>query len=395
MAGATRLVAAKDFRLRTRDRSFFVMAILAPLVLAFIFNAIFGSALQAEGFDMTFGLVDEDGSAASAGLEGLLEDLAAEEVLFLERFADGDEASAAVEGGDIQAYLLVPAGFGAAVEGTGSPTIEIVGDIDSQTATSIAAAIARQFGTGVDAARLAVVTSASILGVPPTADLVDRLETDPATAAFTSIMADVSAETRQLDGTTHLAAGMAIFFMFFTVQSGVIGLLEEQRDGTLQRLLAAPIRRAAVVGGKALLSFGLGVIALGVLVVASSLLMGAEWGHPLGVAVLTMAAVFSGVALMSVVAGVARSPEGAENMGSIIAVILGMLGGVFFPIGQGEGILSILTQATPHHWFLRGLGDLAGGAPWTAALPSAAVLVALGIVAGASGWMALNRRLER
>lgn len=394
MNWASRLIAFKDLRLRLRDRSIFIIGVIAPLALAFIFNLTFGGALQPGGVDLEFGLVDLDGSDASANLRRVLEGLVAEGVLELQHFEDGAEASAAVDEGDIQAYILIPRGFTEDLA-TGEPVLEVFGDVDAQTATSVAAAIARQFGAGLDAVRLGVFTAASLLGVPPTPDLVGELPVDPAVATAVAVMTDISAETRQLDPTTYLAAGMAIFFLFFTVQTGVIGLLEEERDGTLQRLFAAPVPRHAVVGGKGLLSLVLGIFALGVLVVATSLLMGAEWGHPIGVALLVVTAVAAAVSLMGIVAGVARSPEGAENMASIVAVILGMLGGVFFPVGRGEGLLSTITMATPHHWFMRGLGDLAGGAPWTNALPAAGVLMAIAVVLGGLGWWMLNRKFAQ
>ena len=63
---------------------------------------------------------------------------------------------------------------------------------------------------------------------------------------------------------------MAVFFLFFTVQFGVTGLLEERNDGTLARLLAAPISRAAILFGKLLTSFALGVISMTVLVAATT-----------------------------------------------------------------------------------------------------------------------------
>lgn len=394
MKGATWLIAAKDLRLRMRDRSFFIIGVVAPLALAFIFNATFGSALSSGNLDLEFGLVDRDGSEVSASLRAVLEDMEASGLIALETFPDTDAASTAVDEDVVDAYLVIPAGFGEGVQ-VGAPTLEVVGDVDSQTSTAIAAAIARQFAAGIDAARLAVVTTASILDLPPGPELLDLLEGDPGDAAFTARLDDVSAETRQLDGTTYIAAGMAVFFVFFTVQSGVIGLLEEERDGTFARLMAAPISRASVVTGKGLLSLLLGVISLSVLVTATTLLMGARWGPPLGVAVLIIATVAAGVAVMGLVAGLARTPEGAENLASIAAVVLGMLGGVFFPIGRGEGVLSSLTLATPHYWFLRGLGDLAGGAPWTAALPAAGVLAALAVALGGLAWWTLNRRLAR
>ena len=59
-------------------------------------------------------------------------------------------------------------------------------------------------------------------------------------------------EDRQLDPVSYLAAGMAVFFLFFIVQYGVTGLLEERQQGTLPRLMAAPIPVAAIHVGKAM-----------------------------------------------------------------------------------------------------------------------------------------------
>ena len=81
---------------------------------------------------------------------------------------------------------------------------------------------------------------------------MNMLEARHATKAFGSLVAvnDVSAQTKELDQKSFFAAGMAVFFLFFTVQFGVTSLLEERNDGTLARLLAAPISRASILGGK-------------------------------------------------------------------------------------------------------------------------------------------------
>jgi len=50
---------------------------------------------------------------------------------------------------------------------------------------------------------------------------------------------------------------------------------------------------------------------------------------------------------------------------AIVALLLAMLGGSFFPVAQAGGLLATLSLLTPHAWFLRGLGDLAGGADVT------------------------------
>ncbi len=271
----------------------------------------------------------------------------------------------------------------------------MVGDADAPTSTQIAGSIAGQYATGVAAAQLAVATTAVAGGEGLTPEFFASLSTDLSTAAMSFAFEDASAATRQLDATTYYAAGMGVFFLFFTVQFGVLGLLEEERDGTLPRLLAAPMGRAAVIGGKALLAFMLGLISMTVLVIATQLLMGAEWGAPLGVALLVIAGVLAAVGIMGLVASVARSAESAGNLGAVIAVILGMLGGVFFQLGTGDDLLSRLTYMTPHAWFMRGLADLADGAPWTAALPATGAILTFASVTGAIGWVLIRRRLAR
>jgi len=161
----------------------------------------------------------------------------------------------------------------------------------------------------------------------------------------------------------------------------------------MARLLAAPIRRTSVITAKALLSSWLGIISLSVLILATRFLLDAIWGPPLGVILLVLAGVLSAVAIMGLVGSVAQTAEGAGNLGAIIAVVLGMLGGTFFPIGQGDDLLSKLTYLTPHAWFMRGLADISGGAEWTEALPAVGALLVFALVLGSISWVLLRRRI--
>ncbi len=390
-------IAVKDLKLRVRDRSAFIFGIVAPLVLAFVFNLVFGSVFDATGLGLDYGMVDLDQAEISLRFGAVLEEVEADGVLTIEDYANEASAERAIGDDEIDAYYLIEDGFGEGVVTVASPTIRVVGDIDAPTSTQIAASIAQQFSIGVEATQLAITTTAIVTSSQITPQFVSSLSSDPSSAAFSYQLEDVSAATKQLDGTTYFSAAMAIFFLFFTVQFGVLGLLEEERDGTLARLKAAPIGRLSVVGGKAILAFLLGVISMTTLVVATSVpfLLNADWGAPFGVALLVVAGVLSAVGIMGLVASAAKTPEGAGNMGAIIAVVLGMLGGVFFPLGQGDDLLSKLTFLTPHAWFMRGLADLADAAPWTAALPATGALLVFAGVTGSIGLVLLRRRLER
>jgi ABC-2 type transport system permease protein len=79
------------------------------------------------------------------------------------------------------------------------------------------------------------------------------------------------------------------------------------------------------------------------------------------VLILMIAGVMSALGIMAVVAVISKTPEQAANWQSIVAVVLGLLGGTFFPLSQGPRLLSLFSKLTPHAWFLQGLGDLSAG----------------------------------
>jgi ABC-2 type transport system permease protein len=392
MGSATR-IAGKDLKLRLRDRSFFIMGIITPLALAYIFHLVFGNAFSAESLDLEVGFVDLDGSQISQSLGQVLSGMDADGVLVLSEFDDEATAETAVEDGEVGAFILLEAGLGEAATQGRPYTVHVVGDVDSPTSTQVASSIASEFGSAIERSQLSVATTVG-LGETPTPEALAAWGQEAASRPPAFTFTDMSAETRQLDANTFFAAGMAVFFLFFTVQFGVVGILEEKQQGTLSRLLAAPISRASVVAGKAMLSFALGLISMAVLIVATHYLMDARWGPPLGVAVLVVTGVLAATSIMGLIAANATSADGAANLGAIIAVILGMLGGTFFPIGQGNDFLARLSSLTPHYWFMRGLGDISGGADWTAALPAAGALLLFSLVFGTLAWFMLRRKLS-
>ena len=123
--------------------------------------------------------------------------------------------------------------------------------------------------------------------------------------------------------------------------------------------------------------------------------MGARWGDPLGVALLIVALVAAAAGVLMLVAGLARTAEAAGNLQSIIAITLGSVGGAFFRVPAQNGLLRVLQDAAPHHWFLQGMGDLAGGGGVGALGHELLALAAFALVAGGVGWLALERRLNR
>ncbi len=116
----------------------------------------------------------------------------------------------------------------------------------------------------------------------------------------------------------------------------------------------------------------------------------------MAVSVLVLAAVLSATGIVAAVAAVARTAEQANVWQSIIAIVLGMVGGSFFPIRGGPEWLADLSLISPHAWFLRGLATLSDATaglgdvwrPITAMLAFALVVGAVGMVASRRGAVA-------
>ena len=199
----------------------------------------------------------------------------------------------------------------------------------------------------------------------------------------------MSAGYRVLDGKTYLAVGMATFFLFFTVQASVMNVLEERQEGTLQRLLAAPVGRGSILLGKTLAAAVTGLAAMAVLVTASTLMLDADWGPIWGTVVLSVGGVVAAMGLGALLATVSRTAEQAGQFGGIVATVLGLLGGVFFPITNAGGWLDIVSRISPHRWLLVGFGANAGTGSVMDVLVPAFVVTAFGLVLGG---IALARR---
>lgn len=379
-------ITRKDLRLRLRDRSVIITGLLAPLVLALIFNFVFGSAFSGEAdFEPAYGVVATDDGETARILAGIADSIGAEPQMF----ASVAEAEEAVDAGDLDAVFVIPAGFDQSIQAGGGGELEVIGNVGSPTATQIAAAIASGYGLGLERVQLSIAAGVASGGDPailvPAA--VEGQNRSPVT------IGSIEAAIRQLDGTTYAIAGMAVFFLMFTAQFGFRSLLDERRDGTLARILATPTSPRSVLGAKTLVSFLLGLMSLTVLLIAGAVLMGAEWGNPLAVALLVLAAVAAAVSISAIVSGFAKTPESAENQHAVVSVVLGMLGGTFFPIGQEGGVLSTLTALTPHHWFLRGLANVAGGGGVAEALPAVGWLLLMSVVLGSVAAWVMSRQV--
>ncbi|MCC6736111.1 MAG: ABC transporter permease [Bauldia sp.] len=383
-------IARKEVAQRLRDKSFLIVGILSPLVLAFIFNLVLGDIVRPDpSLTFDFGVVDEDGAELGGAFGQMLAAAEADGLVTVTRYDTEAAATAAVDADEVAAAFILPDGLSAAVLVMNQDaTIRVVGNVDSSIGRAVAEAMAGRFAEIVRTASLSVQAALAAGAITPDqigAAVAAATAAEPVLAAAT-----VEVRSRQLASATFFVAGLGIFFIFFIVGLSVTSLLEERTHGTLARLLAAPIRPASIVAGKTLASIGLGVLAMAILAIASTILMGAEWGNPAIAALVILAAVIAAAGIMIFVGGLARTAEQAQNLQTVVGLTLAMLGGTFVPITTSEGFLASVRYVTPNAWYMRGLGDASGGA-YGGAFQAIGILLLFGIVFGGVGLLLVRR----
>lgn len=374
--GAALVVAGKDLRQRLRDRTAYIVGIVAPLVLAGLISLAFGrSGLD---FSATFAVVDEDGGQlARAFVDDMLGDPGLRQVVKVRSVASREEAVRLARRSEVAASIIVPAGYTAAATGGQPLPLEVVRSADKVIGADVAVAVAEGFTAKVSAVRLSVATGlATGAGRGP-----EELAAEAAHLESPVALAERSAERADTPAAAQYAPGMGVFFMFFVVGMGARSLVAERKAGTLSRLLAAPVRPMSLLAGKAGAALVMGVASLGAMAVASTFLLRMSWGDPLSAGLLIVSVVLAATGITALILTLARTEQQASLYMSVVTMGLALLGGNFVSLDRAPELLRRLSLVTPNGWALRAFRDLTvdhGGAG--SILPALGAICAFALV---------------
>jgi ABC-2 type transport system permease protein len=387
---AALVITGRILRQRLRDRSAIIFAVLTPFGLALAFSALIPSELSS--FHTTIAVVDEDGGPmAKILVDDVFGHLVDADVADLESMDTESAAEQEVRDGTVGAALVIPAGFSDAITEGQLTTLRVIGG-EFTVSVEVTRATAARFASDVGAVQLMVATVGA--GGEPVDAATIRLAQEAVQRASPIDVIDNSTERLQASLATFYGAAMAIMFVFFATQYGALAILGERQTGTLNRLLAAPIAAGSVLFGSALAGLVLGFVSMSVLVIATTVIVGADWGPPALVVLLISAAVIAAMGISMVVATLARTVNQAGSLNAIVALSLSAVGGVFIPLSQAPELLANISLITPHAWFLRAIDTLSGPDPTLAGiLPSLAVLFGMGVVLGGIGLIRARRTL--
>ncbi len=369
---------------------------------------------------------------AAAASTGDAAELALDELFEARVLDDVVAGRTLVEEGELAALVIVPADFSARLNPRIGPgdgplfeqapaTIEVYSDATRPLESLVARSVVQGYSERLLTGNIALGASINVLiAREPLAALrlavggQDVAISEAITCGFSDLAVGALATVRRIgagqDANTDeaddsyspatailgfIGAAQATFFALFVAQFGVVSVIEERRAGTLQRILTTPTTRGGFLGGKLL---GTWVTALAQLVLLmfalsliASLLEGRLifiWGAdpaPLLAIILPLSLAVAGLGLL-LVAFVQR-PEQVGPAGSIVNIILAMLGGAF-----GFSVPEPVAWVSPVYWATDAMGKLGYGSPDVAL--NAIALAAQALVLCGIGLWFFQRRVE-
>ncbi len=414
-------IALKDIRLVIGDRSALIVLIAAPLAITFILSAAFGgiSAGNSPVQDIPVVVVNRDAGASfgpqPVNFGQLVTDALGKvgNLVKVEVLTDEAEARNRVIEGKARTAVLIPPDFSQSLNpsnpafGDTKIKLTLFRDAGSPITADIITAVVRQMLNSFTNANIAVYaagqTSNSPLLMLQAGTIAQEVGEKTVSDAPISIQVEnvqSAAPEQTFNLLQYFGPAMAIFFLNFAMASGAISIIEEQKNGTLQRLMTSPTQRLTLLTGKLGGTYVTGLLQLSVLIVATSLaapLLGSKepaWGTNIpALVVLTLVVAAGSIGIGTVIAGAARTLQQANIYSNALLILMGVLGGTFFA-SPGGPPMGVLSQLTVNYWATNAYATLARTNDLMSVLPNIAALLTMFVVFFGIGVFLFNRRLD-
>jgi ABC-2 type transport system permease protein len=370
-----------------RDRVALGLCFVLPVAFFSLFAVFFGSVSGiAPRIELL--VVDEDGSDASRRFVAAL---AADPGLSVARVRpDGapltrGDAEQRLAGGGVPVALVVREGFGAALGlAGGGAAVDLLADTSNPVASQVVAGLAQRAVviaapdlllerglTQLEAAggeltqrqRSVVDQWLALLraGAPGSdggaAALPGRVASVPGELVHVRVVDLLGAAPGKSPVNAFYAAGTAVLFLLFSTMGLAGVLLEEERSGTLERLLCSSLGMGRLLLGRWLFGALLGVVQISVMFVWGALVFEIalfEPRHLAGFALMTGVTAAAASSFGLFLATLCRTRGQLDGVGTIVILIMSALGGSMLPRFLMPAWMKQLGLVTFNAWAVDG-----------------------------------------
>ena len=372
-------IAWKDTLIRFRDRNALILMIAAPLVLSAIIGSAFGSFINGNDpapFDaIPVLVVNADSGELGQQFVDILSEGDLADLLAPTEMDDLATARELVQQGEARAAVFIPENFSEVMRGeTATPaTIQFYPDPSAILTPNIVRGIIVQIANGFSSAAIsgevavtqlmAETGGASLdmanVGIAIRNELQSGFDTGSVAISLNTVAVGADDAAADVSPFAFFAPSMGILFLMFAMMDGTRSILDEDKAGTLDRLISTPTSNIEILLGKIGGVFLTGLLQFVVFVIASHFIFQLNWGRSLsGLLLMTLAVVLAFTSLGALIAAFAKDVNQANIIGTVVTLVFAALGGNFAPAQNFPSWLNQLSKITITRWGLDGFSDL-------------------------------------
>ncbi len=364
-------IATKELLQTRRDRLAALFTIILPVIFTIFLGLILGSG--GDTGHIPIAVADEDRSAAS---QQFVEQLEASPMLSVQPTAAADLDSA-VEDQNVAASLLIPKGFGAAVEsaktagGGGAAsdeaTLTLIRVETSSGAQSVAQAVSAavsDLNARLLATRVVVDQVSAAAGSSADAQLVDSAGVLVQTALGSPAVSVETVDAYSGSGSAVAGAGGFVIastgslvqWVLFSLLTVATGVAWERRTGVLRRLAAAGVSGSTIIGGKMMGMVIITFLQQVMLILLGALAFGVGYFNDpaaLFITMISLSVLAASVGLL--ISSLFRSEPPVIATTVLSAQLLAVLGGAWFPLEVTSASFSRVAHFFPTAWIMDSL----------------------------------------
>jgi ABC-2 type transport system permease protein len=374
-------ILVNDIRRRLKNPMTVILMLLIPVTITLIIGLVFGPEGSVEMPKIKVLLVDKDGGFFGGFLRQAMQQGDLADMLDITEVsaAEGEEM---MSGGKASALIEIPEGFTSNVLDGLPVEIRLVKNpsefflpivVEEITKTM---AVLLDGGTRIFNAPMSKMRSiVDQESWPDASDMEEVMDgarngvilaygyiadslitfTDEVAALPDSVSAADDPVVENFNIFAYVMPGSMMIGLLFIVELVLRDLLRERKEGTLRRMLAAPVTTGQVVAGKVGAAFAITMISALLLLAVSRLGFGVDLGDPLALFLQTVATIMMCTGIMTFLYGAISNERAADAVMSVVIIAMALFGGSMVPIEQMPPSLQAAGKFSPVFWAADGI----------------------------------------
>ncbi len=379
-------IAWKDAIIRFSSFSEILFFIILPIVFIFLFAGAVPTGDEDNRIRLL--VVDQANTTISQEILSELEKSTSvrPDVMSIE------EAQEQFDSNRVAAMLIIPADFDIESIQSGNAQLDFhqqPNDIDANVAQRAVETALRKVSSVFNAAQMALEEAKARGTFESLED--EQAYFNAALETAKTLQADSPERIKTVQGNTpddfdydpqaNVSAGQLITWVFIPL-FGISALFAyERQQGTLRRILTTPTSKATFLFGTISGQVLMALIQMTLIVLFAFLAFKLNWGNPIGLYIVLTCSCLAAAAIGTAMGTFIKSEGQAVGLSIMAGMLMGMLGGCWFPIELFPPFMQTFAKIFPTTWAMQGLLDLLlRGAGIVDILPEAGVLIGFAVL---------------